>query len=473
MAACNLALREWKILEYPKTWFKGRSAFMEIPELSFHHDYEARFSQIRPPGTSLSHSPRRQLAMKSGVVSESARPLMNIPLSSDESGSSQSDGEESLAKRLTEPSLTPTRPKYSDRRCTMTTLPRTSLSLAAYPDGWTECFIPPSMKKQILALPETYRIVDIPGRGRGMIAACALKMGDLILDERALLIEPEKSDPPFLPAGYPMHKLTPDVAKTLKYMHHEKMAKAALERMPQEYRKAFMGLYSCQSAAELNTNGFSIGSLVVDGQAVPSTVAGHEKFSAVWATISLFNHSCCQNVIGQWDTTSFSMQVRAARDIAIGEELTLQYNGNPLHSTAARHRELAHYKFQCVCPACQQPAESDARRSRVCKLFADCPASSISGEYLQQTLEALRLVELELLHASEAYLFFLHEAVKGYVALGDAITAQGYAKKLARMGERWEYFNRLVDMRTLKSLPYFGKAPQTSVELSLESMSLD
>ncbi len=67
-----------------------------------------------------------------------------------------------------------------------------------------------------------------------------------------------------------MKKLTPELAKTLKYMHHEKTVKAALERMPEEYRKAFMDLYSCQSVAEcagfslpgkLNTNGFSIGSL--------------------------------------------------------------------------------------------------------------------------------------------------------------------------------------------------------------------
>ncbi len=113
-----------------------------------------------------------------------------------------------------------------------------------------------------------------------------------------------------------MKKLTPELAKTLKYIHHEKMVKAALERILEEYWKAFMDLYSCQSAAEcagfllpgkLNTNGFSIGSLVVDGKgwslvhifiligltrplAVPSTVAGHEIFSAVWVTLSLFNH---------------------------------------------------------------------------------------------------------------------------------------------------------------------------------------
>ncbi|KAF8908263.1 hypothetical protein CPB85DRAFT_1310134 [Mucidula mucida] len=174
------------------------------------------------------------------------------------------------------------------------------------------------------------------------------------------------------------------------------------------------------------------------------------------------------------------MQVRAARDIAPGEELTLRYNGSPLGSTAARHRELAHYKFQCTCPACQEPAKSDARRSRLSTLYHDCPASSISGNYLQQTLEALKLAEVELLHASEEYFFLLHEAVNGHIALGDAITAQGYAKKLvlaakARriMGERWEYFNRLVDVRTLRSLPDFGRASEASVDFSLESMSLD
>ncbi len=73
-----------------------------IPELSLHHDYETRFLKNDPQGISLGFR-SRQIAVKTMAASESAKPLnviMDIPLLSDESGSSQSDGEECLAKRL-------------------------------------------------------------------------------------------------------------------------------------------------------------------------------------------------------------------------------------------------------------------------------------------------------------------------------------------------------------------------------------
>ncbi|EEB94645.1 hypothetical protein MPER_06507, partial [Moniliophthora perniciosa FA553] len=74
------------------------------------------------------------------------------------------------------------------------------------PDGWTECYITARAKRKILKTPgfpeplprptqpDCFRVVDLPGKGRGIIATKDIKWGDLILAERALII---------FPAGFP------------------------------------------------------------------------------------------------------------------------------------------------------------------------------------------------------------------------------------------------------------------------------
>ncbi|EEB98539.1 hypothetical protein MPER_01930, partial [Moniliophthora perniciosa FA553] len=69
-------------------------------------------------------------------------------------------------------------------------------------DNWTECFITGGAKRKILETPgfpeplprptqpDCFRVVDIPGKGRGVIATKDIKWGDLVLAERALLMHP-------------------------------------------------------------------------------------------------------------------------------------------------------------------------------------------------------------------------------------------------------------------------------------------
>ncbi len=55
------------------------------------------------------------------------------------------------------------------------------------------------------------------------------------------------------------------------------------------------------------------------------------------------------------------MQIRAARDIEEGEELTTAYCAI-LNPAAKRQTDLAAYDFRCTCAACSGPSISDVKR---------------------------------------------------------------------------------------------------------------
>lgn len=87
---------------------------------------------------------------------------------------------------------------------------------------------------------------------------------------------------------------------------------------------------------------------------------------------SLINHSCDPNSVMTFDGRSLS--VRALREIAKDEELTISYidNTNPTHR---RQDELTErYFFKCECTRCTSYAESQDPR----EAFA-CPSPSCDG----------------------------------------------------------------------------------------------
>ncbi|KAF9048074.1 hypothetical protein BDZ89DRAFT_1127031 [Hymenopellis radicata] len=161
---------------------------------------------------------------------------------------------------------------YTKERRIMTTLP--PKALANPHDGWAECFIPPSMEKAILALPgfpdalqrplqRTYSFVDVLGKGRGMIAACKIQSGDLILEERPLVVGPTDWTvrTSVLPSLLQVERM--------QATQEEQMVHAALQRMTPEYRKAFEDLLNSRKdgisgplRGRCKTNGFALRNII-------------------------------------------------------------------------------------------------------------------------------------------------------------------------------------------------------------------
>ena len=120
--------------------------------------------------------------------------------------------------------------------------------------------------------------------------------------------------------------------------------------------------------------------LRLESNAVPSDARGHwmaegAGFCALYAYTALLNHSCDPSAdIGPGRTSEARLHTRALVDLAVGEEITINYGPVELPSwPVARRREylLAHHSFVCACCCAsakvwpQVLSEMKRRQSRV------------------------------------------------------------------------------------------------------------
>lgn len=86
------------------------------------------------------------------------------------------------------------------------------------------------------------------------------------------------------------------------------------------------------------------------------------KGTALFAIISTMNHSCEPNVHVSYVGGDHMGAIIAKRDIAVGEELCINYVGIK-QSLAARRAELLHYGFTCTCARCVKEEGAAGKRT--------------------------------------------------------------------------------------------------------------
>ncbi|KAF4577219.1 hypothetical protein EYR36_005206 [Pleurotus pulmonarius] len=260
-----------------------------------------------------------------------------------------------------------------------------------------------------------YRIVEIPSKGLGMVAARDLHFGELIISERPLMITPQRT----IHSIKWMDSATPRQKQEAVYFESEKIHKVALERMEPEDKEAYMQLYNSHKhdgsgpiVGISRTNAYGVFALQGD------------EYGGVFKDASRINHSCSPNTFRHFDRLSLSMQMYAVREIKEGEEITAHYC-DPLSPYAARRKALKPYGIRCDCPACLNPAKSDKIRYRISCVKDAIPAIvKWAGNpklpddlLLGPSLELLKLMEDEGLQASKAYERVLYHLFLIYSAL--------------------------------------------------------
>ncbi|KAH7127399.1 hypothetical protein EDB81DRAFT_907673 [Dactylonectria macrodidyma] len=185
-----------------------------------------------------------------------------------------------------------------------------------------------------------FEVLEIPGRGRGLVARRDIARGTRILLETPIL------------TGYAMKPEDMDtvVAATLKQLPKSEQQEFLLLHNKFPGKLPFYGI--------MRTNSLCCG---------PGSDIG-----AVYATISLINHSCLPNSHGSWNRQQGHETVHAIRDIVCGEEITLAYTAEDLPSRPRQAVLKESFGFDCYCVVCSLPhlqlQASDARRSRMHQL---------------------------------------------------------------------------------------------------------
>ncbi|KDQ11587.1 hypothetical protein BOTBODRAFT_57347 [Botryobasidium botryosum FD-172 SS1] len=302
-----------------------------------------------------------------------------------------------------------------------------------YMAGCTVCALYPGVKESILALPSfpcrpkvsplasmnTWNITSAPGFGLGMFAVRHISHGEVIEDERPLLIAPA---------------LLPD----------DRIFKALVEqKMPEAYRHLFYELHNCKGDTMTREQGI----IATNAVGVPDLPGNSEEdqMLAVLMNISRINHSCTPNAEYRWELSSFTFQLRALKSIRPGEQITISYT-ELYHQRDIRRESLREWSFTCQCPACSltgaASCEDDTRRALV-------------GESIQTLKEGLqawlkditqRLPDNDIIEKGKKVVQMMEEtgALGGdwwsnavsvvcmaYIALGDRENAKEWATRCA------------------------------------------
>lgn len=181
--------------------------------------------------------------------------------------------------------------------------------------------------------------MTIPGRGKGLVAKVDIPKGTRIICEKPLFTAINTSSPL-------MHR---SVAEKLKLLPKDK------QREFLSLHNNFPGQYAF--AGVVKTNALPCG---------PGASVG-----GVYATICLINHSCIPNTHNNWNEAAQHETIHATRDILVGEEILISYEGELL-SQPRRQKLRDSFGFQCSCELCSQPADaiqaSDKRRTDIQRL---------------------------------------------------------------------------------------------------------
>ncbi|KAJ8124861.1 hypothetical protein O1611_g8779 [Lasiodiplodia mahajangana] len=252
---------------------------------------------------------------------------------------------------------------------------------------------------------EKARIVEIPTKGRGLVATRAIRRGERIMAAK----------PAFLVHREAFMELPLEDIYSLMDM--------AVNRLPKPRRESYLAQAGTMGGHKITdilfTNSFQV------------ALADQDGFHyANFPDVSIFNHDCRPNLAFFVDK-NLTHYTYAVRDIRPGEELTISYLDGLQVRSMRQERTQNSLGFSCGCSQCSLPkkesAESDNRLlaiSQIEKNLSDFNGKAPSPTMIEEYVALYRKERLEYKMA-EAYTL----AALNYNLIGKA----GMAKKYARL----------------------------------------
>ncbi|KAK3390710.1 hypothetical protein B0H63DRAFT_410660 [Podospora didyma] len=191
-----------------------------------------------------------------------------------------------------------------------------------------------------------YDIVDVPGKGKGVVANRRIRRGEIIIvDFPAVLIGTH-----FLTDAAPHHR--------------RRILKQAIKQLPERTRERVNGLTKREGEYEVDS---------ILGQNSNSVVLGDgEIHVGLFTEAARINHSCRPNAYFRFSEERLTMEVGAYRQIETGEEIVMSYVPVTAKHTDRRNYLKENWGFDCKCSLCLASeldvSDSEGRRRRMTEL---------------------------------------------------------------------------------------------------------
>ena len=193
-------------------------------------------------------------------------------------------------------------------------------------------------------------VTEIPGKGRGLVAAREIKKGEQIfIENQSIKLRIRLT----VRGNYSVDSVDEDFMKSLKDQ---------IENLPTEAKSLFFQLKTNPKSEDyppfLARAGFCASDINIARLFLDNSKGHHKEANSLVLRLNteLINHSCSPNAVNEVDSTDDESELRAIKDICKGEEVTICYVGDfKRFGSISRKRKTGLKKivgFDCKCNVC-------------------------------------------------------------------------------------------------------------------------
>ncbi|RAR15240.1 SET domain-containing protein [Stemphylium lycopersici] len=190
---------------------------------------------------------------------------------------------------------------------------------------------------------------SVPGKGKGLFTTKPIKKGETILLDPARIIASSQ---------FPTQ---------VSRSQGQSLFGTASDQLPEEDRRVVSALDQSLGGSKtediMKTNAFAC--QLADGKV-------YDAYMCLFPYVARINHACQPNAHARFVPTTLSMEVKARRDVTVGEEINISYGSIDLKYSERQKLYRNGWNFACTCPLCKAPQheiqQSDQRRDRFAQL---------------------------------------------------------------------------------------------------------
>ncbi|KAK4223497.1 hypothetical protein QBC38DRAFT_425404 [Podospora fimiseda] len=219
-----------------------------------------------------------------------------------------------------------------------------------------------------------YKVVSIPGKGKGAVATRRIQKGMAILVDTASILAQ---------AEYPADVTREEV---------QDLMGAAVGRL----RDGGEGVRALSRKGRSEEEDDELEDILLNNSF--AVVLGGKNYMGLFVDVARFNHDCRPNAFIHFSETTFAMTIWAAKDIEEGEEITITYSAAGMLTEERQQTLEKVWGFKCKCSLCTASpsiqAKSDSNRKEIRHLQDQVGQLAQKGKYHEALKSAERMFEL-------------------------------------------------------------------------------